>query len=302
MFMQLVEIFFNVISPVFGLVLIGYLAGPRLGLDARTLSRFAYFILIPCFVFNVLSTAEVNVAVVGNMVLFIWAVELACALLGFVVAKALRRNAQMTAAYVLIATFANVGNFGLPVIEFHLGTEAMFPATIYFLAIVIIAFVIGVGAASWTNGGNWAALTAVIKTPALIAIVPALVVNGFEFEPPLFINRMTGLLAAAMVPTMLVALGVQMADIHQIRVNRDVWIATGIRLVGGAALAVVIAIPFGLTGVERGAGIFQAAMPTAVLASIIALEHQLIPDFVTTTVLVSTIASVVTLTILLAVI
>ena len=300
MIAQLAEIFFNVITPVFALVLIGYVAGPRLGLDARTLSRFAYFILIPCFVFNVIATAEFDPAVAGQMVIFIWVVELACAVLGFAVAKLLRRSAQMTAAYVLIATFGNVGNFGLPLIEFRLGPEALLPATIYFLAIVVIAFVIGVGVASFANGGSLAAVTAVLKTPALIAIVPAVLVNALGLTPPLLVSRTTGLLAGAMVPTMLVTLGVQLAEIRQIRLSRDVWVASGIRLLGGAVLSLLLVIPFGLTGVERGAGIFQAAMPTAVLASIIALEHKLLPDFVTTAVLFSTIASVVTLTLLFA--
>lgn len=300
MIAQLAEIFFNVIFPVFALVFIGYLAGPRLGLDARTLSRFAYFILIPCFVFNVIAPAEFDMAIAGRMVIFIWVVELACAGLGFVVAKLLRRSAQMTAAYVLIAAFGNVGNFGLPLIEFRLGPAALVPATIYFLAIMVIAFVIGVGVASWTNGGRLAAMTAVLKTPALLAIVPAVLVNGLELTPPLLVSRTTGLLAAAMVPTMLVALGVQLSDIRQIQLSRDVWVASGVRLLGGAALSLLIVVPFGLTGVERGAGVFQASMPTAVLASIIAIEHKLLPDFVTTAVLFSTIASVVTLTLLLA--
>jgi hypothetical protein len=193
-----------------------------------------------------------------------------------------------------------VSNFGLPLIEFRLGPEGLLPATIYFLAIMVIAFVIGVGAASWTNGGSLAALTAVLKTPALVAIVPAVLVNGLGITPPLLVSRTTGLLAAAMVPTMLVALGVQLSEVKQIRLSRDVWIASGIRLLGGAALGLLIVIPFGLSGVERGAGVFQAAMPTAVLASIIALEHNLLPDFVTTAVLFSTVASVVTLTLLLA--
>ncbi len=39
MVQQLAGIFLSVIAPVFGLVLIGYMAGPRLQLDARTLSR-----------------------------------------------------------------------------------------------------------------------------------------------------------------------------------------------------------------------------------------------------------------------
>lgn len=43
-------------------------------------------------------------------------------------------------------------------------------------------------------------------------------------------------------------------------------------------------------------------MPTAVLTSLIALEHDLIPDFVTTVVLFSTVASAVTLTIVLAIV
>ncbi|MCA9917109.1 MAG: AEC family transporter [Anaerolineales bacterium] len=300
MIAQLAEIFFNVITPVFALVLIGYVAGPRLGLQARTLSRFAYFILIPCFVFNVIATAEFDPDVAGRMVVFILLVELACAALGFAVARLLRRTAEMTAAYVLIATFGNVGNFGLPLIEFRLGAEALLPATIYFLAIIVIAFVIGVGVASWTNGGSLAAITAVLKTPALIAIVPAALVNGLGVETPLLVSRTTGLLGAAMVPTMLVALGVQLAEVKQIRLGADVWISSAVRLLGGAALALLIVIPFGLTGIERGAGIFQAAMPTAVLASIIAMEYKLLPDFVTTVVLFSTVASVITLTLLLA--
>ena len=43
-------------------------------------------------------------------------------------------------------------------------------------------------------------------------------------------------------------------------------------------------------------------MPCAVIASLIALEHELEPDFVTTVVFVSTLASAVTLTFVLAVV
>lgn len=302
MLLTVLEIFFNVITPVFALVAIGYVAGPRLQLQARTLSRYAYYILIPSFVFNVMSTAEVEAALAIRMIAFITVVELGCALLGFAVAKALRRPPAVVGAFVLIATFGNVGNFGLPLIEFRLGEEAVLAATVYFLVIVVVAFAIGVGAASWATGkGNgWVAIVDVLKTPALLALLPAILFNGFDVAPPLMLSRITGLLGAAMVPTMLVTLGVQLSEASAIRLTRDVWIASGIRLLGGAALALLLVVPFGLMGVERGAGIFQASMPTAVLASIIALEYKLVPNFVTTTVLFSTVASVVTLTLLMA--
>jgi hypothetical protein len=67
-------------------------------------------------------------------------------------------------------------------------------------------------------------------------------------------------------------------------------------------VALLLAVPFGLTGIERGAGVLQASMPVAILASFIALQHDLIPEFVTTTVLFSTLASVVTLTVMLAIV
>ncbi|MCA9999054.1 MAG: AEC family transporter [Anaerolineales bacterium] len=300
MLLQLGEIFFNVISPVFALVLIGYIAAPRLGLEARTLSRFAYYILVPAFVFNIMSSATIEAELATRMLVYILLVHLACALLGYGVARLLRRPPAMVGAYVLVAVFGNVGNFGLPLIEFRLGQAALIPATVYFLAIIIVAFVIGVAAANLQKGGSLGAILAVFKTPALLALPPALLVNGLNLTPPLLLTRITGLLGGAMVPTMLVALGVQLAATKALTIDRDVVVASGLRLLGGAALALLIVIPFGLTGLERGAGVLQSAMPTAVLASIIALEYDLLPDFVTTAVLFSTLASVITLTLLMA--
>ena len=91
-----------------------------------------------------------------------------------------------------------------------------------------------------------------------------------------------------------------MSQVERVEISRDVYIASAIRLIGGPILAFTLVIPFGLEGIERGAGILQASMPTAVLATIIAMEYDLLPDFVTTTVLFSTIVSVVTLTTVLA--
>jgi predicted permease len=209
----------------------------------------------------------------------------------------LGRSGEIIAATILVAIFGNVGNFGLPIIEFGFGAEALLPATFYFLAIMLVSFVIGVAAANWQKGGSLGAITAVLKTPALIALLPALLVNGTSLTPPLMVDRVVGLLAGAMVPTMLVALGVQLAATQKVVFNRYVLLASGIRLLIAPLLALALAGLFGLTGLERNAGVLQAGMPTAVLASIIALEYDLLPDFVTTTVLFSTIASVITLTI-----
>lgn len=299
---EIAAIFFNVITPVFLIALLGYVAGPRLKLEARTLSRAAYYLFVPAFIFNVISTAEINAGLAGRMIGFAVVVHLLVALLGYAVARALGRPPAVVGAFVVVAVFGNVGNFGLPIILFHLGEEAEFAASFYFLIILVVAFVISIAAASSQRDGRWRAVLEVFKTPALLAVGPALLVNQLDLPVPLLIGRVTGLLGAAMVPIMLLALGVQLASMQNWSLSVDVWLASAVRLLGGAAVALLLAGAFGLTGIERGVGIFQSAMPPAVLASIIALEYDLKPDFVTTVVLVATLLSAVTLTILLAVV
>jgi hypothetical protein len=300
MLSQLAGIFINILVPVFLLVGLGYFIGPRLQLETRTLSRFAYFVLTPAFVIDAMSRATIQADLALRMVLYTTLVHLGCAALGFAVARALRRSPQMTAAYVLIAVFGNVGNFGLPIVQFAYGDDARFAAALYFVTITTVAFVVGVSAANWNRGGRMRAALAVIRTPAIIALPPALLLNWLELDLPSFAARPIELLAAALIPTMLIALGVQMANVGIPRISSDMLISSAIRLVGGFALALALAAPFALTGLDRDVGILQASMPAAVLASIIALENDLLPQFVITTVLISTLLSVVTLTLVLA--
>lgn len=292
-------VFLNVVTPVFILVVIGYFVGPRLKIDARSLSRTAYFVFIPAFVFNIISEAKIDSGLALQMLSFILVAQIAVALLGFLVGKALRQSREITAAFVLIATFGNVGNFGLPLIVFRLGESARTYATVYFVATVFISFVICVGVASWARSGGVTAVFSVFKTPALIALIPALVFNITDVEVPIFLSRLSGLLGQAMIPVMLITLGVQMGEIPKIKINFNVFAASTVRLIGGPVLALLIVPYFGLEGLERSTGILQAAMPAAVLASIIALEYKLLPEFVTTTVLFSTLYSILTLTVIL---
>ena len=292
-------VFLNVVTPVFILVVIGYFVGPRLKIDARSLSRTALFVFIPAFVFNIISEAKIDYELALQMLSFILVAQIAVALLGFLVGKALRQSREITAAFVLIATFGNVGNFGLPLIVFRLGETARTYATVYFVATVFISFVICVGVASWARNGGVTAVFSVFKTPALIALIPALVFNITDVEVPIFLSRLSGLLGQAMIPVMLITLGVQMGEIPKIKISFNVFAASTVRLIGGPVLALLIVPYFGLEGLERSTGILQAAMPAAVLASIIALEYKLLPEFVTTTVLFSTLYSILTLTVIL---
>lgn len=293
---ELFTIFLNVMAPVFSIVLLGYLAGPRLQLDARSLSRYSYFVLTPAFVFNVLVHTQIEAKLVVQMTLYMVAVEIGCALAGLVAARLLRRSAQMTAIYVSIAVFGNVGNFGFPIVQFALGREALGATTIYFLVILVVSFVIGVAAANWERGGGIGATLAVIKTPGLLVVPPAIFFNWAQLALPPVVARPLDLLANALIPTMLFALGVQFASAGIPRLDLDMVATSVVRLLVSPLIALLCAMLFGVAGLERSVGILQASMPTAVLVSMIASEYDMRPTFVTATVLFSTLVSIITLT------
>jgi predicted permease len=72
-----------------------------------------------------------------------------------------------------------------------------------------------------------------------------------------------------------------------------------VRLVFSSIIAWLIAPLMGLNGLSRQVGILEAAMPTAVLNLVITQKYNLEPEFVSKTILLSTLFSSVTLSILL---
>src|SRR5512132_1486636 len=128
MLAQLPSVFLDVVAPVFAIVAIGWAVGPRLGLDPKTLSRAAYYVFVPAFTFDVISRSEVPLSSAGRMAAYAVLTHLSFGAIAFVVARALRRSREVTAAYVMLSVFGNVGNFGLALIQFRLGAAALVPA------------------------------------------------------------------------------------------------------------------------------------------------------------------------------
>ena len=296
---ELLSVFINVILPVFGIVVLGYLLGGRLELQARTLTRVAYYVFVPAFIFKAISTANVPLADTLKMISYIVVAHLLGVVVAGGIGRALGRSREMIAAFIMIASFGNVGNYGLAVIRFHLGESAIVPSTIYFVAITVAAFVICVGAAGWAHGGSRGAVWGVLKTPALWAVIPALAVSQGGFHVPLMLVRMLGLLADAMIPVMLFALGLQLLEQKRVTLSTDVFLASSIRLLLVPCITWLVVGFFGLGRIESVSGVLQAGMPTAVLVAIIAKENNIVPGFVTSVVLVSTLASLLTLTFLM---
>lgn len=299
MFIPLLQVFMDVVLPVACVVGLSFFFGNRLSLDPRTMSRAAYYILVPAFTFNIISRADMDLDTAVRMVAFIVTTHIAFGMIGFAVARLLRRSREMIAAYVMAAVFGNIGNFGLALIDFRLGTEALVPATVYFVAVTIISFIICIGISGWARGGSGVAVLSIFKSPVVIVLAPAIFFAATGIPVPVLVDRVTGLLGKAMIPTMLMVLGLQLARAEHLRMDGDVIIASGIRLLAGPLVAIGVVGLFGMPDLVRTTGILQCSMPVAVITTIIATEFGMVPTFLTKTVFYSTLLSLPTLTVLL---
>ncbi len=80
---------------------------------------------------------------------------------------------------------------------------------------------------------------------------------------------------------------------------RPILLAAGTRLILGPLVMLVLVAIYGFSGVTRQAVLTQASMPTAVIAGVLAIQFDADADFTIGAILVSTVASIVTLSIVL---
>jgi len=301
-FTQIFSIFLNVVTPVFAVVALGFLLGPKLQIQYRTLSRTAYYLLIPAFVFNVMSTLELDFSVAGKMILAITLIYLGTGILAWLVAHALGFSKEVAIGFLMTCVFGNIGNYGLAMTGFRLGEESLGSATIYMVTVNTVAFTVCVLAAGWVRSGGFSALKTLFKTPGVMILPLALVFPLTHSHPPVMVSRIAGLLGDAMIPLMLLTLGLQLRETGRLSFGLPVLAASSVRLIGGPLLAFLIIPAMGISGIEASAGILQASMPAAVLTSIIAMEHDIAPDVVTSTVFATTLLSLLSLTVVMVLI
>ena len=136
--------------------------------------------------------------------------------------------------------------------------------------------------------------------PLVYAGLAGLLVWALHINVPVPIERATSLAGQAAVPVMLILLGIQLAGVR-LRVDLGrIGLAAGTKLVVAPLLGVLFAQLLGLTGIVRQALVLESAMPTAVMATVLTTEYEAAPEFTAGTVLVSTLASLVTVSIVLA--
>lgn len=298
---DLLGLFAEHILPILLVAAVGFLLQRLLRLDPRPISQITFYVLSPALVFNLLTASDIGGSQVLGMMALAVLVIIATAGLSLVIGRLLRLEPSLAAAFLISATFMNAGNYGLSLNQFAFGEPGLAWASLFFVASVMMTNSLGVYVASRGRSGRLAALRGLAKVPAMYAIPLALAVKNLDLVVPLPVDRPLQLLGNAAVPVMLLILGMQIGAAGLSAHRGLLAAASGIKLLVAPAIAVLAAPLLLTTELAHQVGILEAAMPTAVMSTIIAIEFDVEPTFVTGVVLVSTVLSPITLTVLLAV-
>jgi hypothetical protein len=296
----LLSIFTNDVLPIFIVAGVGFAVARVLKADVRSLSRVTFNALSPCLVFHLLVTSSLSAADFGRMTALAIVVILGIGLVARLVTLPLRLDRAMTSAFLIVVMFSNSGNYGLPVVLFAFGRDALAHATVYFVANAVATYSLGVFLASAGRRSFGQAARGVLRVPAVWGVVAAGAVLGLGLHLPPAVMRPVELLSGAALPTMLLVLGMQLERGARPERPGLVALAGVLTLVVTPVLAIGASHLLGLTGVARQAAIVQSGMPSAVLTTILALEYDVTPSFVTACVLTSTLASPISVTLLIA--
>jgi len=281
---------FEIVFPIFAIVLLGYLYARRFGPDMASANRLNLEIFTPALIFSVLSGEGFELARYAELALAAMIVVLGSGLLAWPFG---RLFGYPNRVFLPPMMFNNSGNMGLPLALFAFGEAALPAAMILFLVENTLHFT--VGNAMLTGHVNPLRL---LRMPMLVATLAGLAVAVFELHVPGPLHEAIDLLGQIAIPLMLFALGVRMTgvDLSDWRIGLAGALVCPL---SGLAMAWVATRAVPLPQIQVAQLVVFAALPPAVLNFMLAERYHIDPRKVAAIVLLGNLASLAVLPVVL---
>jgi hypothetical protein len=296
------------VFPVFGLVACGVLAGKfRLAHPSAShaINQFVYAFALPAMLFIAVYRGSLEEILSGYFLLAVVAATLLTAVAGYAHSRLLLKDAPPESTMrALNASFANTGYLGIPLVTVAYGERAALPAALATVATNIVSFAVAIVALElFVNprpGAVRRALSGVVRSPLIWPIALAIVLVALDVRIPVPVDRFATLLAAAAGPCALFAIGL---FVSQLSIRAGIaasWPSTTLKLVVHPLLMAALAFLFlPVDPFWAKIGVVCASLPLGATAFVLAQRYKLLEAETSTGAVVSTAASVVTVSIVM---
>jgi predicted permease len=282
----------------------GYFGQRILRLNIATIARLGLYILTPCLAFSALIHSQLSGGSAAGVITVMLSVTVALIIIGSLTGRFLGFNAVQSSSFLMVILFSNAGNYGVPLMDLAFGRVSRDLAIICYVTQQLLFNTLAVwlatrGQMTWQQG-----LRKVFRMPMVYAVIAAsfFMLTGLPVPGP--VDTSISLLGEAALPIILLSLGLQLAETRP-ELSEAPRIGLGVvyRLVLSPALALLavwlLAPVFGLHGLSAKIPIVAMAMPTAVTIVLLSIEFGADSRFTAGVVFISTLASAVSLTLIL---
>ena len=283
----------EIVAPVFLLAAVGY-AWVRLGFEYRIefVTQLSMTLGVPCLIFVSLMKTDVDPQALTALTLASVAAYGAVTLAAWALIAVMRLDLRTWLAPVI---FGNTGNLGLPLALFAFGEIGLDYAVVVFAVMAVWSFTFGVWLVAG-GGSPWK----VVKEPLVGATLLGALFLWQGWETPVFVTNTLSLIGQMAIPLMLITLGVAVARLDTAGAGRALVVSV-LKLALCVGLAWAVGRAFALDDVAFAVLVLQVSTPVAVTSYLLASKYGADAQAVAGLVVVSTLISVLSLPLLLAV-
>lgn len=281
----------SILFPMFAIAALGYVIGRRTQPDLGYINKLNMDVFVPALIFAALASEDFRIREFAPLAAAAFVVIAGSGVIAFVLARAIGIASR---TFVPPMMFNNSGNLGLPLAVLAFGEDALAPAVVLFMVENFLHFSYG----AWLLDRNTRLLT-IWRIPSVFATLAGLAVSatGVSLWGPFM--QAVDMLGDVVIPLMLFALGVRLADTDFSSWRLGLFGALARPLMGLAVAAGLLAV-IELPPEQRALLLVFGALPPAVLNYIFAERYGQEPDKVASMVFIGNLASVAILPLVLA--
>ena len=301
----------NVALPIFGLILIGYLAGRWrvLGGEATgALNAFVSYFALPVLFFGTLARTPVRAVLDPALFLGFGIAVVTTFALGMVSTWLVSRGGLAAMSLQgIAASWGNVGYMGVPLCLAAFGEAGLPPAMLTVIVTAVVSMVFGVMLIELEVAAGHGPVRTflraafnVARNPLPVSIALGILVSAVGLPIPTPVEKWLDLLGAAAAPCALFAIGLFLSDKSVRSGLAEAGLATLIKLLL-QPLVLILVLPLFVdpASIPGKVALLMAALPTAANAFVLARQFGIAVEQNSASVLLSTAFSVITVSALL---
>ena len=287
-----------IVLPAFLIFGAGFIGQKLLKLDIKSISTMSLYLMLPFLTFDTFYSNELNIEYF-YMFLFTCLLAIIMIILTVIFGLFIKADKTQMSAMLLGTIFPNSGNYGAPVAMFAFGAIGFQYAVIFMVIHAFLINTVGIFIASYGSEKTTSfkdSLMSVLKMPVLYGFLFGVLFQLLHIELPSTIQDGISLVGSASIPTVMLILGMQLAEIKPQKFElKYVNTVTIFRMIISPLLAVVLVNFMPVNDMIKNIYILLAAMPIAANTTLLAVQFNVKPDLTSFTTLVTTLLSLVTI-------